>query len=136
MVDPTLGQVRYSLKSLLIMTTVMVVVLAIVAYIRSPRLAADVSARIDADFAQDRVHEVRAILLNYDATASRMHRCMLHLAEGDLEKLKQVVADAHTDYRDVILAAEYESNPSGWAVNRVRDFNRSFQDASRHPFEP
>ena len=131
-----LERVRYSLKSLLIVTSMTVVVLAIVTYLRSPRLVADVSARIDADFSRDQVREVRAILLSYDATGSRMHRCILHLAEGDLERLKKIVADARIDYRDVILAAEYESNASGWAVKRVRNFHRSFEDASRQPMEP
>ena len=122
---------RFSLRSLLVATSVVAIVLASVAYWQTPRLERDVKVRIRRDFPVEQYNEVRRVLLSYDPDAPRIHRCILHLAEGDFDKLKQAAYDATMDYRDVIMWAEYEQNGGGWHDDRVRNYNRPFDEAAQ-----
>jgi hypothetical protein len=54
--------------------------------------------------------------------SDRMIRCLLFVSQGDLDKLEQAIALAKQDYRDLIVAAEYDGSE-----NHIRNFN--------HPFE-
>lgn len=58
--------------------------------------------------------------------SERLVRCILHLAEGDLESLKHFIAAAKDDPRDVIFWAEYENRESKDPV-MVRDFSEPFE---------
>ncbi len=78
----------------------------------------DVIARIEADFAEPRRAEVTEALLGLPETTreqARVARCVLFVADGDL---------AHTDYRDAIVAAEYDRED-----RRLRDLSRPFGEA-------
>jgi hypothetical protein len=50
------------------------------------------------------------------------------LAEGKTDRLLHFIGCATTDYRDVILWAEYDRNDQ-----RVRDFNQPFDAQQRVP---
>lgn len=56
-----------------------------------------------------------------DLGSDRLVRCALFLAEGSLQKLKEAVSLGRTDYRDLIVAAEYDRDD-----NHVRDFSQPF----------
>jgi hypothetical protein len=64
-------------------------------------------------FAPSEYEEVYALLRKYrmgehkDGT-ERIHLDILQLSSGSMEKVVQMVNLANTDYRDVIMAAEYE----------------------------
>ena len=90
----------------------------------SSELPDDVAARIATDFAAPRRQEVTEALLGLsEATRehARVARCVLFVADGDLERLRQMVELAHTDYRDAIVAAEYDRED-----RRLRDLSRPF----------
>lgn len=63
----------------------------------------------------------------------RMHRCILHVANGDLDELKRCADSRQKDYRDVILSAEYEMTSDG--MEKVRDYDRPFDQANKPPID-
>jgi hypothetical protein len=90
-------------------------------------LAADIHDRIVDDFAADDVPTANA-LLERERTASpdlfsdRILRCVVYVAEGDPVALRRAIELARTDYRDLIVWAEYD-NAFG---DRKRDLTRPF----------
>jgi hypothetical protein len=42
------------------------------------------------------------------AVDERVHRDLLELSAGNLDRLRQLVATAHVNWRDIILAAEFD----------------------------
>jgi len=89
-------------------------------------LPADVVTRVERDY--DEAERAAAILaLGGLSSATREHarvaRCVLHVAAGDLQRLEQMIALAHTDFRDVIVAAEYDRD-----LRRLRDLSQPFVD--------
>jgi hypothetical protein len=56
-----------------------------------------------------------------DLASDRLARCALFLARGSLQKLEEAVSLGKMDYRDLIVAAEYDR-----ADNQIRDFNQPF----------
>jgi hypothetical protein len=92
---------------------------------RTP-LPDDVLARARRDFPATRHAEVIAALEGL-AAATREHarvaRCVLFVANRDLEQFERMVALAHTDYRDAIVQAEYDRND-----RRLRDLSEPFED--------
>jgi hypothetical protein len=90
---------------------------------------ADVEARIAAEFPHAPPAAILALLEGYGGTEkSRVARCILHLARGDTDRLRELVASANTDSRDVIYWAEYDRDG-----RRVREFDRPFEDAASRP---
>jgi len=82
-------------------------------------LPADVSKKLEADFGPDDMATVRNLLAEYKGKESpRVIRCILHLAEGDTNKLLHFINAANSDYRDVIYWAEYDKGDQ-----RAHDFN-------------
>ena len=73
------------------------------------------------------VHEYSADLLGQvhlwleDLRSDRLSRCALFLARGSLKKLEEAVSLGKEDYRDLIVAAEYDS----FRI-QLRDFNCPF----------
>lgn len=59
----------------------------------------------------------------------RIIRCILFLADNDLEKLKNYIDVAVSDPRDVMFWAEYENIDDINNTERVRDFNNTFENA-------
>ncbi len=79
----------------------------------------DVVDRILAEYEADAVSHVHALL--EELGADRLCRCALFLAKGSVAKLEEQVRLGTTDFRDLIVAAEYDGD------TQVRDFNRPFQ---------
>lgn len=79
----------------------------------------DIVDRVVADFDADAIGYVHGLL--EQLKSDRLARCALFLARGSLEKLKQQVDLGTTDFRDLIVAAEYDLND-----HQLRDFNQPF----------
>jgi hypothetical protein len=60
-----------------------------------------------------------------NGTRPRHLRCILYLARGDEDRLAQYIALCLQDTRDVMLAAEYETDSKSKLV-RKRDFTKPF----------
>jgi hypothetical protein len=91
----------------------------------SVNLAKDILDRARSDFAGGDHEETIKLLQAYSGPETdRVQRCVLYLSGGEPEKLKHFLQTAQSDYRDVILFAEYDS-----ASQRVRDFSRGFNHA-------
>ncbi len=78
-----------------------------------------VQAAAAESFAPELVNEVMAVLdlyrlLPYERERERVQLAILHLSNGDLDKVRHDVAVAKLDYRDVLYWAEYP---------RERDFD-------------
>jgi hypothetical protein len=96
-------------------------------------MAPDLVERVIRDFANAHVAALARLELTQGAlpladaaTATRVLRCAVHLAAGDLDRLNQWLADARRDWRNVILEAEYAPGVETWGDIRVRDFARPF----------
>jgi hypothetical protein len=92
--------------------------------------AKDISDKIESDF-RERAPEVFAIFeeaiskteyLNLD----RIIRCILFLAEKDIDELKKNIEVAVYDPRDVMFKAEYKETWREFHPKRIRDFNKTF----------
>jgi hypothetical protein len=95
----------------------------------------DITDRIESDFG-DKASEVyklfqeafeKADYLNVNRTI----RCVLFLANKDIEKLKKNIEAATYDPRDVMLWAEYTNHGQGEKIKRIRDFNKTFEQADK-----
>lgn len=88
------------------------------------KLAEDIRDKIETDFnlAEDR-EIINALLEGIDAPdPARIGRCILHLANGNIARFCQLETLALQDYRDIIVAAEYDQH----SYERVRDFSLPF----------
>ena len=56
---------------------------------------------------------------------TRVRRCIVFAARGDLEQLERLCALAKVDFRDVVVAGEYSRTGE-----RLYDFNREIPDAA------
>jgi hypothetical protein len=65
-----------------------------------------------------------------DLAEFRIVRCIIHAAQGRLDGITHYIRLAITDYRDLIVAAEYETRPGSkrWQgiKDHIHDFNRPF----------
>ncbi len=104
--------------------------IVLVRSVMMPSLQPDIESRIHADFAMEERQEVRRLLLGLPniANLARVHRCVLHLADGDLEALRRATEKASVDYRDVVLRAEHDATGT-----RMWNFHRTFDQAPEHP---
>ncbi len=84
------------------------------------RLEFDIVERLRADFDGDQFPAALQLLTD-SGTAGRIARCIVVAADGSLDMLRQLIQIAATDYRDVIIAGEYDS-----AMHRIRDLRTSF----------
>jgi len=80
----------------------------------------DIVDRVIEEYPPDAIGQVHLWLEELDS--DRLARCALFLAQGSLTKLKEEVALGRADYRDLIVAAEYDR-----ADNRLRDFSQPFR---------
>ena len=62
---------------------------------------------------------------------NRIIRCIIFLADKDIEKLKTSIEEAVSDPRDVILWTEYENQGQNERPKRIRDFNKTFDQADK-----
>jgi len=96
----------------------------------------DIKDRIESDFG-DHASEVFQIL--HDAFSKtdylnnkRIIRCIIFLADKDIEKIKGNILTAKDDPRDVMLWAEYTNRGQGEKIKRIRDFNKTFDQADKN----
>ena len=59
---------------------------------------------------------------------NRIIRCILFLAEKDIDKLKKNIQAAECDPRDVMLWAEYSNKGQDQKPKRIRNFNKTFNE--------
>jgi|CXWL01.1.fsa_nt_gi hypothetical protein len=94
-------------------------------------LPADVVSKIASDFPNEPLATIFALLDDYRGVERlRVIRCVIHLAEGNTDKLLEFIGSARTDYRDVIYWAEYDDRDQ-----KVRDFSQPFSVAPADPGE-
>jgi len=96
-------------------------------YKKNMKPTKDIKIEIQKSFKQRSKDAIELIQKQFADTkmSNRIIRCVIFLAEGDLEKLEHFIDIAKTDYRDVIFMAEYTDHESKHP-KRIRDFNRSF----------
>jgi hypothetical protein len=80
----------------------------------------DIVDRVIRDFDADVIGQVHLWL--EELGSDRLARCALFFAGGSIEGLRSAMEIARTDWRDLIVAAEYDRNK-----NHLRDFNLPFQ---------
>jgi hypothetical protein len=89
----------------------------------------DIVDRVIDEYPADAIGQVHLWL--EDLASDRLSRCALFLAAGSLKKLEEEVALGRTDYRDLIVAADYDR-----FLIQLRDFNRPFgEEAVPNPLE-
>jgi hypothetical protein len=91
----------------------------------------DIQKRIIRDFGDE---SAEAILLLNEAIREvgflnhpRIIRCILFLANGNIESLKQNIDVATFDPRDVMFRAEYSETDNWENAKQIRDFNKPFE---------
>ena len=92
----------------------------------------DIRNKIESDFG-DNASDVFRILDEAVSKAdylnhNRIIRCILFLAEKDIDKLKKNIQAANYDPRDVMLWAEYFNKGQEQQPKRIRDFNKTFDE--------
>lgn len=93
-------------------------------------LTQDIEARVRHDFPANEVGVVTQMLAELqreDAQlcCDRILRCLVFVASGRFAAFVDAVALARTDYRDLIVSAEYDND---W--RQIRDFNQPFGHVS------
>jgi hypothetical protein len=83
----------------------------------------DVERVIRRDFSAKNFEQVLLILDDYgcmphESGKDRVQLAALKLGEGNIEKLRRVIDEAKTDYRDVLAAAEY---PGFFKIGATQD---------------
>jgi hypothetical protein len=91
-------------------------------------LPVDVVDKVLQDFPKDESVIILQLMNEFEQTkpewfTPRILRCIIFLSKGKFEKFASTVKEAQTDWRDVIVAAEYED----WNDKPVRDFNLPFE---------
>ena len=96
-------------------------------------IAPDIENRIRADagiFADDMLEQLAAFAGRNPAIGDRILRCLVYLAQGNLDRLVYSIQTAESDWRDTIVQAEYEPRPGTRRFQgdyiQVRDFNKPF----------
>jgi len=84
-------------------------------------LESDIVERLKADFDDDEFPTALQLLTDSGVTG-RVARCIVVAAAGSLDALLQQIQIAATDYRDAIVAGEYD----GIRMQQVRDLRASF----------
>lgn len=92
----------------------------------------DIKEFIRKNFKAEDYHNALMLLYDYESaimqnfkfkrTSFRLSRCLLYLSAGDIERLREEIKNSG-DYRDLIMAAEYDVN---WNGNMIRNFNNPF----------
>ncbi|MHC4942739.1 MAG: hypothetical protein ACYTG7_06930 [Planctomycetota bacterium] len=79
----------------------------------------DFGSSDDAELVIEALSDFRA--RNPDIESDRIIRCIVFVASGNLDTLEQAIELARTDYRDLIMWAEYNEKDQ-----RIRDMNKPF----------
>ena len=90
-------------------------------------LVRDILGKVNKDF---KTPEEAALALsvladfvdqNQELSSDRILRCIVFVANGDLDRLEKAIDLAKKDYRDLIVWAEYDEKNE-----RIRDLSKSF----------
>jgi hypothetical protein len=98
---------------------------------KADEIPGDIRQRVAQDFGPEAAERIYRHLLERipeglaNGTRPRHLRCILYLARGDEDRLAQYIALCLQDTRDVMLAAEYETDSKSKLV-RKRDFAKPF----------
>ncbi|MEK6701303.1 MAG: hypothetical protein AABZ53_03505 [Planctomycetota bacterium] len=84
------------------------------------QLEPDIPDRILRDFPPGKAAEAIELLVAAEASG-RIARCIVSASQGNLERLSDLICLAKQDYRDVIMAGEYDDTD-----RHVRDLRASF----------
>jgi hypothetical protein len=91
-------------------------------------LPEDIITKVRRDFSEDDALAILQLLAEFQIKnpdlSNRILRCIVFLAHGNFDEFARAVAMARLDWRDLIVAAEYDGF-SG-EENRRRDFNLPF----------
>jgi hypothetical protein len=91
--------------------------------------SSDILERIFSDFGNGSALVIQAmqvfLMANEAFRSERLVRCIIYLADKKVDGIKKGIKDARTDWRDVLMAAEYENSKDS-QPKRVRDFSRRF----------
>ncbi len=90
--------------------------------------ADDIRDKLILDYGEDQYSDTLKILNSVSELSDRTIRCIIFLANGDIEKLNHYTECADRDYRDVIYWAEYFEGEDKAKPVRIRDFNKPFTD--------
>lgn len=88
--------------------------------------ADDIRDKLILDYGEDQYSDTLKILNSVSELSDRTIRCIIFLANGDIEKLNHYTECADRDYRDVIYWAEYFEGADKTKPRRVRNFNKPF----------
>ncbi len=89
----------------------------------------DIIERLERDFGDDSASDALNMLEACDDMPPRVIRCIIFLSGAYMEKLKHNTECALKDFRDVIYWAEYVDAEDKSKPVRVRNFNKTFEDA-------
>ena len=93
----------------------------------------DIKEKIDSDFAgkASQAYQIldEAISKTDYLNHNRIIRCIIFLADKDIDKLKKSIETATYDPRDVMLWAEYSDSDIEKTPKRIRDFNKTFDQS-------
>jgi hypothetical protein len=89
---------------------------------RKAMLLTDISRRVERHYSRELL-SARRIIAEIEHLGPRVVRCVIYLANGDLQQLKHYVEQALIDPRDVMYSAEYDPGSDA----RLRDFNDAFE---------
>ena len=90
-------------------------------------LARDIWGKVNKDFETPEEAALALSVLadfvdqNKKLSSDRIVRCIVFVANGDLNRLEKAIDLAREDYRDLIVWAEYDEKNE-----RVRDFSNPF----------
>ncbi|CAM4420777.1 elongation factor Tu [Zobellia nedashkovskayae] len=88
----------------------------------------DMKNRIESDFGENRIRAIsriqELIISNESFRNHRIIRAIIHLANKDSDHLKKIIGQAKTDWRDILLWAEYKDENG--KTTQIRDFNKEF----------
>lgn len=85
-------------------------------------LPEDIAEKLQADFPNESLGALQSLLREYQGKElPRVLRCIVHLSQGDTQRLLHYIAAANEDCRDLIYWAEYDKNDQ-----RTHDFNQPF----------
>jgi hypothetical protein len=99
-------------------------------------LPIDIEERLEKDFLESQGEAIKilenSVFKNEYLNHPRIIRCIIFLANKDLNGLKRSIHQAKLDKRDVILFAEYINRKEDETLKRVRDFNKSFEESEKN----
>jgi hypothetical protein len=85
-------------------------------------LLKDISRVIERQYSRDLL-SARRIIANIEHLGPRVVRCVIHLADANLEQLEHYTQEAQADPRVVMYRAEYGPDSD----EQLRDFNKEFE---------